>query len=90
MAYDIKTGTASAPMGRVEQLAVAYEAIARVNHYMVGVVDKQVTVDELDAAEQLLISRQNALRPNQRAAYKRLDLALDLLAYWRERVRVVE
>lgn len=63
---------------REEQLADAYEATARVNHYMVGVI-KPTTRDEKDAAEQILIARQNALPCQSGAAYKRLDLALDLI-----------
>lgn len=64
-------------MKRPEQIADAYEAVARVNHYMVGIVEI-VTEDEVDAAEQILISRQNA-GLQKGARYKRLGLALDLL-----------
>jgi hypothetical protein len=47
-------------MTRAEQLAEALEAIAKVNHYMVGLTAK-VTNDELRDAEQILITKQNAL-----------------------------
>ena len=81
-------------MTRAEQLADAFEAIARVNHYMVGIIDEEVTLDELDDAEQILITRQNDL-PGERvtrgvtsiletADYACLDLALDMLAGFRD------
>jgi hypothetical protein len=68
-------------MTRAEQLADAYEAIARTNHYMVGIVET-VTETERDDAEQILITRQNAGKQSG-AAYKRLDLALDLIEHER-------
>jgi hypothetical protein len=58
---------------RPEQLADAYEAIA----HMVGIVGT-VTACELDAAEQILIIRQNEGKQSG-ARYKRLDLALNLI-----------
>lgn len=59
------------------QLADAYVAVAHANHYMVGIVATVTTTDR-DAAEQILISRQNAEnRGNEN--YRRLVLALDLL-----------
>ncbi len=63
---------------RPEQLADAYFVIALVNHYMVGIVDSTVTDDERDAAEQILISRQNAL-PQIGDPNRQYSLALDLL-----------
>lgn len=66
-------------MTRAEQLAKAYEAVARTNHYMVGIVES-VTQEERDAAKQILITRQNAGKQSG-AAYRRLDLALDLLEH---------
>ena len=63
---------------RFEQLADAYEAVAKADHYMVGIVEK-VTDDELLDAEQLTITRQNALPPRMRTRHRRLDLALDLI-----------
>lgn len=64
-------------MTRSEQLADAYEAVARVNHYMVGIVEV-VTYDELSDAEQILITRQNDTATKS-ASFKRIDLALDLI-----------
>lgn len=64
-------------MGRATQLADAYEHIARTNHYMVGITET-VTPEELDSAEQILITRQNAGKQSGRA-YRRLNLALDLV-----------
>jgi hypothetical protein len=70
-------------MDRYEQLADAYEAVARANHYMVGIVEP-CTADERDEAEQVLITRQNALPQHRGRAHKRLDLALDLIAHDRD------
>lgn len=64
-------------MTRSEQLADAYEAVAKVDHYMVGIVES-FTDAELDAAEQILITRQNAGKQSG-ARYRRLDLALNLI-----------
>ena len=47
------------PQSRIEQLLQAYLAVAKVNHYMVGIVDPAVTRDELEAVEQLLIDLEN-------------------------------
>lgn len=69
-------------MTRAEQLADAYEAVARTDHYMVGIVES-VTDAERDTAEQILITRQNAGKQSG-AAYRRLDLALDLLQHDRK------
>ena len=56
-----------------EHLADAYEHVARVNHYLVTVV--ACSDDERDAAEQVLITRDNAAGNKN----KRLNLALDIL-----------
>lgn len=61
----------------IKQLAFAYEAVAKLNHHMVGVVALH-TDDELDAAEQLLITKQNA-GPQKGAKYNTLERALDLI-----------
>ena len=88
------------PKTRAEQLADAYEAVARANHYMVGIIET-VTDDERDEAEQILIRRQNDLvghhwppgSPGHRhfhrkgGPFARLDLALDVLDYDRKRSR---
>lgn len=69
-------------MERHEQLAEAYIAVARANHYMIGIIE-QVTGAELDAAEQVLIAQQNA-GPQYGALYRRLGLALDFLEHDRK------
>lgn len=69
---------------RSEQIADAYEAIARANHYMVGLIEA-VTFDETETARQILIRRQNALSNNKTRRYRVLNLALDLVeqeVYW--------
>lgn len=71
---------------RPEQLADAYEAVAQVDHYMVGIVEP-CTADERDEAEHILISRQNALPNNMPRHQNRLDIALDLLAHDRAQAR---
>lgn len=68
-------------------IAEAYEHVAKVNHYLVCVSGRDYwSIDQFDAAEQILIARQNALKPGQdRAQWRRLELALDILAYDRQR-----
>lgn len=68
------------------QLADAYEAVARADHYLVGVLSRDNwAIDLFDAAEQVLITRQNALASQTGRAWRRLELALDMLAYDRRR-----
>lgn len=62
---------------RVNHLADAFEAVGRVNHYMVGVVG-HYTDEELDRAEQILINKQN-LGPQKGARYMTLERALDCI-----------
>lgn len=69
----------------VKQLAEAFVHIAKVNHYMVGLVHTY-DIDDLDAAEQILIDRQNA-GPQKGAQYKLLDRALDVLDAERTKYR---
>lgn len=70
---------------RSEQLADAFEAVATANHYMVGIVDPQITSNEIDDAEQILIARQNATNEQDYPeTWKVLNLALDLLDYYRD------
>ena len=69
---------------RSEQLADAYIAVAIAHHYMVGIVEP-VTDEERDAAEQILITKQNALNPQHGLAYARFELALALIEYDRKR-----
>lgn len=61
-------------MTRHEQLADAFVAVATANHYMVGVVERY-TREELDAAYQIVIDRDNTAGNNDAA----LNLALDLM-----------
>lgn len=65
-------------MTRSEQLADAYEEVAHADHYMVGIVES-VTDDERDAAEQILITRQNSCAPDT-SAWEVFELALDCLS----------
>lgn len=63
---------------RIEQLADAFLVVATVYHYMVGIVEPY-TSDELDGAEQLLITRSN----EQDNENPDLELALDLIEHAR-------
>lgn len=60
-----------------KHLADAFEHVAGVNHYAVGIV-ASFTDDDLDVAEQLLINKQNKLIDGD-PQYNVLDLALDLI-----------
>ncbi len=64
-------------------LAEAFETVARVNHHLVGVVGSY-TDEDLDAAEQILIDKQNS-GPQSGACFKTLDLALDMVEIARRR-----
>lgn len=64
-------------MDRSTRIADAYEAVARANHYMVGIIGEKLSIPDLMDAKRVLINRQNLLRPG--SAFKRLDLALDLI-----------
>ncbi len=55
--------------------------VATANHYMVGIVES-VTADEIDAAEQILIDRQNSIH-HESPMWQRLEFALDLLEHMR-------
>lgn len=61
-------------MNRPEQLAEAWVRVATVNHYMVGIVEPY-TIEELEAAYQILIDLSNA-SDNKDA---NIELALDLV-----------
>lgn len=81
------------PSVRAQHLADAYEKVAEANHYMVGVnVDASTSpyslVDDLEAAEQILINKQNLGR-QKGVAFDRLKLALDLVeaAIKKEKIR---
>lgn len=73
---------------RVAHIAEAYEHVARINHYLVGVIVTQgpITTPELEAAEQLLIDKQNA-GPQKGQRYVVLDRALDLIEHELRTVR---
>ena len=64
---------------RPEQIAEAFLLISRTNHYMVGFVETNVTLDELDEAEQILISIENESRPFGAERSKRFDRAFECL-----------
>lgn len=61
----------------IKHLVEAFEHVARVNHYMVGVVGT-FTDQELDAAEQIMISKQNDCK-RQGQRYELLERALGLV-----------
>ena len=67
----------SSAINRGQQLADAFTEIARTNHYMVGLTET-ITAAELEEAEQLLITRQNNVRPST-TMWLIFDLALDLI-----------
>jgi len=71
---------------RPEQLADALFQVARVNHYMVGIIDP-ITPAELDQAEQILIDGQNACPKTNGARFRQYDLALDLVEHYRRQWR---
>jgi len=62
---------------RMCHLADAFLAVARVNHYMVGIIES-CSAEELEGAKQILIARQNA-GPQSGMVFREFDLALDLL-----------
>lgn len=68
----------NASQTRPEQLAYAMLAIAKVDHYMVGLVET-VTWEEASAAEQILIEAQNTLLNVGGHEHKRYNLAIDLI-----------
>lgn len=68
-----------------QHLADAYIHVAEANHYLVC-VNPTYTADDLDAAEQILISRDNAA-DNKDAA---IMLALDLLEHDRKAMFLAE
>jgi len=73
-----------------EALAEAFTRVAAANHYLVGVLTRTddgsetFTLDELGAAEQILITAQNKLIPGD-PAHTRYDVALDLVGHERTR-----
>jgi hypothetical protein len=60
---------------RVQQLADAFAEVGRINHYMVGVT-YDFSPEELEAAEQVLIDRQNAGQQKGKA-FQALERALN-------------
>lgn len=66
---------------KVQQLADAFHEVGKLNHYMVGVTcgfDRE----ELEAAEQVLIDRQNA-GPQKGKAFQALERALEEIEHAR-------
>ena len=63
---------------RCSHLADAFEQVARVNHYMIGIVE-DYTDEELLGAEQQLIARQNA-GTQQGQRFATFERALDMVA----------
>lgn len=74
-ALDWKGLPQKANIVRANQLADAFHEVGKVNHYMVGVVGG-FSDEELEAAEQILIDRQNA-GPQKGKAFAALERALD-------------
>lgn len=64
---------------RTEQLADALIKVATANHYMVGIVEP-FTDEELDGAEQLIITQDNATEPDNAIT----SLALDIIEHERQ------
>lgn len=60
----------------VANLADAYFEVAKINHYMVGIVGTY-TYDEYHDASQVLINRQND--PKNSTKFNQLELALNVL-----------
>lgn len=63
-------------MTRAEQLANAIVEVTKIDHYMIGIVEK-FTYDELHDATQMLIERQNYLVVENSPEWFELDRALD-------------
>lgn len=66
---------------KVQQLADAFHEVGKINHYMVGVT-AGFSPEELEAAEQVLIDRQNA-GPQKGKAFQALERALDEIKHAR-------
>ena len=64
-------------MTRSEQIADAFHAVAKANHWMVSVTER-VTIDDLDEATQILITRQNE-GPQSGKTFKTFELAFALM-----------
>ena len=75
----------SRTQSRGQQLAEAFAAIAKTDHYMVGLTET-ITEAELEEAEQLLIQSQNSLEP-ETTQWLIYDLALDLIEYKHKELR---
>lgn len=74
-AQDWKGNPTQPNVVKVQQLADAFHEVGKVNHYMVGVTFG-FSDEELEAAEQVLIERQNA-GPQKGKAFQALERALD-------------
>ncbi len=63
---------------KARQLADAILFVARIDHYMVGIIEP-VLPHEIRTAKQILISQQNALPKQSGMIFQRYELALELL-----------
>jgi anti-sigma factor RsiW len=70
---------------RVHQLADAFREVGKADHYMVGIV-YDFRIEELEAAEQVLIDWQNA-GPQKGKAFQALERALDQIDSARTKLR---
>jgi hypothetical protein len=70
---------------RPQHVASALLALARADHYMIGLIE-DITLEELNDAEQILITRQNRCRTTNSIYYRTLDRALDLLDIRRKKL----
>ena len=71
---------ADPPFTPAQSLANAYERVASANHYMVGVIHP-FDIALWQDAYQILVAAQNVLPPDRKIAFKRLDLAMDLMEH---------
>lgn len=68
---------------RAELLADALVLVASATHSMVGIIDKDITPDEIDTAEKLLLSRLRAQTDPASRSSVILNRALDQLVHLR-------
>lgn len=69
---------------RTQQLADAFMHVAQCNHYMVGIIEP-FTDDELLAAEQILIARENSTKSVQKRV---CSFALDMIEQEKAKRRI--
>lgn len=80
-ARDWKGNLQPAGVIRANQIADAFHEVGKANHYMVGVTI-EFNREELEAAEQILIDRQNA-GPQKGKSFQALEHALDAIEHER-------